>query len=83
MMTGGEMQERLGRLSPKQARAAAVEAGIPEYMADLSVFQILLKNPAVAAGVNGLLSTLIWKGRLDGRLRELVIMRIGWTTGAV
>lgn len=77
------MQERLGRLSPEQARAAAVEAGIPEYMADLSVFQILLKNPPVAAGVNSLLSTLIWKGRLDERLRELVIMRIGWTTGAV
>lgn len=71
------------RLSPEAAKLAAAEVGIPEIMADLSVFQILLANPAVAGALNGLLSTLLWKGSLDPRLRELIIMRIGWATGSV
>jgi alkylhydroperoxidase family enzyme len=28
-------------------------------------------------------TTLLWNGTLDARLRELVIMRIGWKTGSV
>lgn len=53
---------------------------MPEYMADLSVFQVLLRHPGVARSVNDLLATLLWHGTLDARLRELVIMRIGWLT---
>lgn len=30
-----------------------------------------------------MLGGLLFEGRLDPRLRELVIMRLGWTTGAV
>jgi alkylhydroperoxidase family enzyme len=30
-----------------------------------------------------MLTTLLWNGTLDARLRELVIMRIGWKTGSV
>lgn len=71
------------RLTPEEAKAAAAEVGIPEMMADLAVFQILLANPPVAGALNGLLSTLLWKGSLDARLRELIIMRIGWATGSV
>jgi alkylhydroperoxidase family enzyme len=52
-------------------------------MGDLAVFQILLRNPPVAAALNGMLRTLLWEGSLDARLRELVIMRIGWKTGSV
>jgi alkylhydroperoxidase family enzyme len=70
-------------LPPDAAKLAAAEVGIPEVMADLSVFQILLANPPVAAALNGLLSTLLWNGALDARLRELIIMRIGWATGSV
>jgi 4-carboxymuconolactone decarboxylase len=51
-------------------------------MADLSVFQVLLHQPGVARAVNDLLSALLWHGRLDPRLRELVIMRTGWLTGS-
>ena len=75
--------ERLARLPPETAKAAAAAAGVPDYMADLNVFRVLLHNPPVAAGLNGLLDTLLWKGRLDVRMRELVIMRIGWVTGSV
>jgi alkylhydroperoxidase family enzyme len=30
-----------------------------------------------------MLEALLWKGVLDARLRELIIMRIGWVTGSV
>ena len=74
---------RVPRLAPDDARRAAAEAGIPEMLADLAVFQITLHNPNVAAALNGMLHHLLWKGTLDARLRELVIMRLGWATGSV
>lgn len=52
-------------------------------MAELSVFRIALHQPGVAAALNGMLDALLWKGVLDARLRELIIMRIGWTTASV
>jgi alkylhydroperoxidase family enzyme len=70
------------RLPRSDADAAARDAGIPEVMAGLSVFQVLLRHPHLAKAVNGLLSTLLFDGRLDVRLRELVIMRIGWLSGS-
>ena len=73
---------RVSRLEAAEARSIATEHGLPDYMGDLSVFQIALKNPSVARGLNGMLHNLLWKGELDGRLRELIIMRIGWTTGS-
>ena len=78
-MTG----ERVPRLAPDEAKRRAVDAGIPAMMADLSVFQILLHSPTVASALNGMLHGLLWKGNLDPRLRELVIMRLGWATGSV
>ncbi len=74
---------RIGRLDVEAAKAVAVEHGLPEYMGTLSVFQIALKNPRVAQALNGMLHNLLIVGEFDGRLRELVIMRIGWATGAV
>ena len=32
--------------------------------------------------LNDLLATMLWRGTLDPRLRELVIMRIGWLTAS-
>lgn len=74
---------RVDPLDAAPAKQAAADAGIPDYMADLSVFRVLLRNQAVARGLNGLLAALLWEGVLDHRLRELVIMRIGWVTGSV
>lgn len=73
---------RVSRLAVADARAAAIEQGLPESMGDLSVFQIGLKNPSVARALNGMLHNLLFESQLDGRLRELIIMRIGWATGA-
>lgn len=63
-----------------EAKAAADEAAVPDYMAELSIFQVLLNHPQLARAVNDLLATMLWHGSLDARLRELVIMRIGWLT---
>lgn len=74
---------RIPMLDIAEAKKRAVERGIPENMAELSVFRIALHQPGVAAGLNTMLQELLWKGQLDARLRELIIMRIGWATNAV
>ncbi|MGO8940951.1 MAG: carboxymuconolactone decarboxylase family protein [Mycobacterium sp.] len=68
------------RLPLDEAKAAADEAGVPDYMAELSIFQVLLHHPVLARTLNDLLASMLWHGALDSRLRELVIMRIGWLT---
>jgi alkylhydroperoxidase family enzyme len=75
-------EARIPRLPVDEARAAADTADVPAMMAELSVFQVLLRNPKVAKALQDMLTALLWQGELDGRLRELVIMRIGWVTGS-
>jgi alkylhydroperoxidase family enzyme len=73
---------RVPRLPVGEAKAAADEAGVPNYMAELAIFQVLLNHPTLARALNDLLATMLWHGKLDTRLRELVIMRIGWLTAS-
>jgi alkylhydroperoxidase family enzyme len=73
-------ESRVPLLPLDEAKAAADEAAVPNYMAELSIFQVLLNHPQLARGINDLLATMLWHGALDPRLRELVIMRIGWLT---
>jgi alkylhydroperoxidase family enzyme len=54
---------------------------VASAFADLNVFRALLHQPEVAQRVGDLLITLIFKVSLSHRLRELLIMRIGWATG--
>jgi alkylhydroperoxidase family enzyme len=75
-------EARVPRLPVDEAKAAADEAGVPNYMAELSIFQVLLNHPSLACAVNDLLATMLWHGVLDPRLRELAIMRIGWLTAS-
>jgi len=74
---------RIPRLSIDAATTAAEAAGIPAMMAPLNVFRMLLHHPRLAKALSDLLSTLLWEPKLDPRLRELVIMRLGWATGSV
>ncbi len=78
-----ERRVRIGMLELEGAKAAAERVGVPEMMAELSVFRVLLRHEKLAARVNGLLHQLLWDGSLDARLRELIIMRIGWSRGSV
>ncbi|WP_293390207.1 carboxymuconolactone decarboxylase family protein [Nevskia sp.] len=74
---------RIPMMSVEEARAIAAREGLPAIMAPLSVFRVLLHHPALARSLGGLLKMLLLEGNhLDGRLRELIIMRIGWLTGS-
>lgn len=75
-------EPRVPMLSSDESLSAAQSAHVPDYMAQLNIFRVLLKHPAVAKIVNDFLYTLLFRGSLDRRLRELVIMRIGWATGS-
>jgi alkylhydroperoxidase family enzyme len=79
-MTRPMRQSRVPLLPLDEAKAAADEAGVPDYMAELSIFQVLFNHPQLARVLNDLLAAMLWHGALDSRLRELVIMRIGWLT---
>ncbi|OBI89824.1 carboxymuconolactone decarboxylase family protein [Mycobacterium asiaticum] len=80
-MTQANEPSRIPLLPVDEAKAAADEAGVPDYMAELSIFQALLNHPRLAGVFNDLLASMLWHGALDRRLRELAIMRIGWLTG--
>jgi len=71
---------RLPMLSIDDAKAAAVACGVPELAAELSVFRIWLHHPKLAKWMSDLLMGMLWEGRLDVRVRELIIMRLGWAT---
>ncbi|MGQ0430804.1 MAG: carboxymuconolactone decarboxylase family protein [Microthrixaceae bacterium] len=75
-------EPRIPLLALDEAKAATTVAGITEITADLNVFRVLLHHPKLARSVNDLLMGLLWENQLDARLRELVIMRLGWATGS-
>jgi alkylhydroperoxidase family enzyme len=74
---------RLPMLAVEASREEARKAGVAELMAPLSVFRTLLQHPELTSAVSGLLTMLLRDGVLEPRLRELLIMRIGWVTGSV
>lgn len=78
-----ESSARIPLLPKEQAQKAAAAAGVNAQIAELNVFRALLHQPSLAKAVNDLLFALLFRGSLDARLRELVIMRIGWQTGSV
>ncbi len=79
---GVEGAPTLPLLSPEEAVARAREAGIDEGQAQRAPYRLLLLHPPLARALNGLLRRLLYEGVLDGRVRELVIMRIAWRTGS-
>jgi alkylhydroperoxidase family enzyme len=76
-------ESKIPMLSAGAASAAAEEVGLPAQMAELNIFRALLHDPELAKAVSDVLLTLLFRGKLDARLRELIIMRIGWATGSV
>jgi len=77
-----DVEGRIVRLSIDEARSRAIAADLAETLSELSVFRIALTNPVIAKAVSQQLLALLYRGRLDPRLRELLIMRIGWSTGS-
>ena len=68
-------------LSIEESVKRAEEVGILPQLAELNIFRTLLRHPKLAKVISNLLMMLLSDGnKLDARLRELLIMRIGWVT---
>lgn len=76
-------EPRIPLLAMEDAAKAAESVGVLPQMAELNVFRALLHQPTLAKAVQDLLISLLFRGSLDARLRELLIMRLGWATGSV
>ena len=77
------MTGRVPMVSLERAAELGAEMGLPAPMATRSAFRTLANNPPLLKAVFGQLSTLLLHNTFDTRLRELMIMRIGWVTGSV
>ena len=74
---------RLALLDEESAAEAARRIGIdPAYLVQ-PIWRVLLRRPRLAKAVYDVLTDLLFRNRLDVRLRELLIMRIGWSTASV
>ena len=56
--------------------------GMPTRRTQSEAFRVVANNPGVARVAFTQLMQLLENNRLDTRLRELMIMRIGWVTGS-
>lgn len=74
---------RIPLIDTEQAVKIGEEVGVPQALAELNIFRTLMHSPKLAGATCELLLTLLFRSELDARLRELVIMRLGWATGSV
>jgi alkylhydroperoxidase family enzyme len=75
-------EPRLAPLDTESAIAAGRAYGLPDQYAATTVFRVLLHHPALTERLGGLLQYLMGSDVLDPVMRELAILRIGWTMGA-
>jgi len=73
---------RVDILPLDEAKQAAKAVDMIPAFAELNIFRVMLHRPKTAKALSDLLVSLLFGGELDDRLRELLIMRIGWTTGS-
>jgi alkylhydroperoxidase family enzyme len=76
------MTSRVPMVSLERARDLGEAWGTPGPRTTRSAFRVLANNPDLAKHVFALLSQLLERNTFDPRLRELMIMRIGWVTGS-
>ncbi len=73
---------RVDILPLDEARETAKSVDMIGAFADLNIFRVMLHRPKTAKALSDLLVSLLFGAALDDRLRELLIMRIGWSTGS-
>lgn len=79
-MSNESSHSRIELLSAEEISQVAVDLGIPPELLDHNIFRALYRSPRIAKAVQQLLYVHLYGSELDDRLRELVIMRIGWLT---
>jgi alkylhydroperoxidase family enzyme len=76
------MTGRVAMVSQDRANQLGEEWGMAGPRMTRSAIRTLAVNAELARSALALLSQLMERNKLDARLRELMIMRIGWVTGS-
>jgi len=76
------MALRVPMIPPERARELGEAMGMPARRTQSEAFRVVANNSGVARVAFGQLMQLLENNRFDTRLRELMIMRIGWVTGS-
>jgi alkylhydroperoxidase family enzyme len=76
------MTSRVPMIPVERARELGEAMGIPARRTQSEAFRVLANNPGVARVAYNQLIQLLENNKFDTRLRELMIMRIGWVTGS-
>src|SRR4029077_14726922 len=74
------MTSRVAMVSLERARELGDAMGMPVRRTQSEAFRVVANNPGVARVAFGQLIQLLENNKFDTRLRELMIMRIGWVT---
>src|SRR3954463_10414760 len=76
------MSLRVPMVSLERACELGEAMGMPPRRTQSEGFRVGANKPGVARGAFGQLMQLLENNKFDTRLRELMIMRIGWVTGS-
>lgn len=76
------MTSRVPMVSLDRARELGDAMGMPARRTQSEAFRVVANNPGVARVAFGQLMQLLENNKFETRLRELMIMRIGWVTGS-
>jgi alkylhydroperoxidase family enzyme len=76
------MTARVPMVSLERARELGEAMGMPARRTQSEAFRTVANNPGVARVAFSQLTQLLENNKFDTRLRELMIMRIGWVTGS-
>jgi alkylhydroperoxidase family enzyme len=67
-------------LGDEEAESAARSVGVAGGFVNMNLFRTSLRQPGVAQIWATVVNKLVVNGRLDARLRELVILRVAWAS---
>ncbi|MSP04631.1 MAG: carboxymuconolactone decarboxylase family protein [Acetobacteraceae bacterium] len=76
------MTSRVAMIPLERARELGEAMGLPARRTGSEAFRVVANNPGVARVAFTQLAQLLENNKFDIRLREMMIMRIGWVTGS-